>query len=173
MAQFSLTPANGHDLEALLREFEASDLVEMHLLAGKFELYLSHDRDGQPDFGISAASAIVPAQPAPTATASQNVQPLLTGAAVAASANAIVADGHTVVRAPYLGIFYRAPKPGAPNLVEVGDTVEAGTDLCLVEVMKLFTAVCAEARGVIAQVFAQDGETVSEGQPLFALAPVR
>ncbi len=49
-------------------------------------------------------------------------------------------DGVIVVRAPYMGTFYRAPKPGAPVYVEVGSQVTTDTELCLVEVMKLFTA---------------------------------
>jgi acetyl-CoA carboxylase biotin carboxyl carrier protein len=83
-----------------------------------------------------------------------------------------VPDGCEVVRAPYLGTFYRAPKPGEPHFVELGQTIEAGTDLCLVEVMKLFTAVRSETRGIIRQILAVDGQMVEEGAPLFALEPL-
>ena len=55
--------------------------------------------------------------------------------------------------------------------MELGDTVEPSTDLCLVEVMKLFTAVRAEIHGVVREVYVRDGEMVEEGQPLFALEP--
>lgn len=50
-----------------------------------------------------------------------------------------------VVEAPNLGTFYRSPKPGAPPFVEIGQEVQKGAELCLIEVMKLFTSVRAEA----------------------------
>ncbi|MCH7629012.1 MAG: hypothetical protein IH997_09915 [Proteobacteria bacterium] len=93
-------------------------------------------------------------------------------ASAAPAAMAGIPANCIVVTAPYLGTFYRAPKPGEPNFVELDQTVEAGTDLCLVEVMKLFTAVSAPSNGVIRQILARDGEMVAEGAPLFALEPV-
>lgn len=74
-----------------------------------------------------------------------------------------------VVSAPNLGTFYRAPKPGAANYVEIGSRVKAGDELCLIEVMKLFTAVRADVDGVIHSVLVEDGGMVEGGQPLFAL----
>ena len=76
------------------------------------------------------------------------------------------------MRAPYLGTFYRSPKPGEPNFVELGQTVEEGADLCLVEVMKLFTAVRSTEKGKVREIYAVDGQLVAEGQLLFALDPV-
>ena len=77
----------------------------------------------------------------------------------------------SLVRAPYRGTFYRAPKPGAKPYVEIGDVVAAEADLCLVEVMKLFTAVRAPQGGKIHSVVARDGELVESGQALFVLVP--
>lgn len=78
-------------------------------------------------------------------------------------------QGAIIVSAPNLGTFYRAPKPGAANYVEVGSKVNAGDELCLIEVMKLFTAVRAEAAGTVHSVLVEDGAMVEGGQPLFAL----
>jgi biotin carboxyl carrier protein len=75
------------------------------------------------------------------------------------------------VLAPNLGTFYRSPKPGAPPFVEVGTEVEAMTEICLLEVMKLFTSVKAGHAGKIAQVCANDSELVDAGQVLFYLLP--
>jgi biotin carboxyl carrier protein len=75
------------------------------------------------------------------------------------------------VLAPNLGTFYRSPKPGAPPGVEVGTKVEATTEICLLEVMKLFTSVKAGRAGKIAQVSATDSELVEAGQVLFYLLP--
>lgn len=77
--------------------------------------------------------------------------------------------GAQIVTAPNLGTFYRAPKPGSAPYVEIGDAVTAGDELCLIEVMKLFTAVRADAAGRLHGVLAEDGSMVEAGQPLFAL----
>ncbi len=74
-----------------------------------------------------------------------------------------------MVRAPNLGIFYRSPKPGSKAFVEVGSTVAADTEVCLVEVMKLFTTVRAGHAGKVHAVLADDGAMVEAGQPLFAI----
>ncbi len=76
-----------------------------------------------------------------------------------------------VVRAPNLGTFYRAPKPGAPPYVSLGQWVEAETELCLIEVMKLFTSVQSGVRGTVKQILAEDSQLVEFGQPLFVIDP--
>ena len=76
-----------------------------------------------------------------------------------------------VVRAPNLGTFYRAPKPGAPPYVALGQRVEPETELCLIEVMKLFTAVTSGARGIVKQILAEDSQLVEFDQPLFVIDP--
>ena len=77
-----------------------------------------------------------------------------------------------VVRAPNLGTFYRAPKPGAPPYVAVGQKVEAATEVCLIEVMKLFTSVRAGVAGTVREVLAEDAQLVEFDQPLFLIEPV-
>ncbi|VVT10437.1 acetyl-CoA carboxylase biotin carboxyl carrier protein [Erythrobacter sp. EC-HK427] len=71
-----------------------------------------------------------------------------------------------VVKAPNLGTFYRSPKPGSPAFVEVGQKVASGAELCLIEVMKLFTSVRADQTGTIRHIAAADAELVEGGQPL-------
>ena len=75
------------------------------------------------------------------------------------------------MRAPNLGTFYRAPKPGAPPYVKIGQHVDAETELCLIEVMKLFTTVLAGVSGVVRQVLVEDAELVEFDQALFLIEP--
>jgi len=72
----------------------------------------------------------------------------------------------TEVRAPLLGTFYRAPKPGAPPFVEVGADVEPETVIGIIEVMKLMNAVRAGTRGVVREIRARDGVLVEYGETL-------
>lgn len=157
------------DLEQLIEDFKRSGLRELHGKFGDLEVYLSQDADAP---GLDAPRQRVSAAPARSAATVAAPAP----AAGAHGAPAVVVeaswpDDATVVRAPYLGTFYRSPKPGAAPYVELGASVGADSELCLVEVMKLFTAVRAGTAGKISQVLAGDGELVAAGQPLFVIIP--
>jgi acetyl-CoA carboxylase biotin carboxyl carrier protein len=81
-------------------------------------------------------------------------------------------DPHLVeVRAPLLGTFYRAPKPGAPPFVEVGASVEPDTIVGIIEVMKLMNTVRAGTRGRVREIRARDGNLVEYGEALLLLDP--
>ena len=179
-------PGDPDDLEILIQDFARSGMRELHLRCDQFELYLSTDPNGR---GIetayesrtdaSASTALSPATAAQRAGADVTAPSAALHATAAASAAASAAvrieqrwpADATVVRAPYLGTFYRSPKPGAKPYVEAGDVVVAETDLCLVEVMKLFTAVRAGISGRVHAILATDGQLVEGNQPLFVLVP--
>ena len=76
-----------------------------------------------------------------------------------------------VVRAPMVGTFYRAPQPGAPPFVTVGQAVVPDTVVCIIEVMKLMSSIAAGVAGVVTHILVDDGEAVGSGQPLIVLAP--
>ena len=80
-------------------------------------------------------------------------------------------DGRDIP-APIVGTFYRASEPGAEPFVEVGDLVEAGQVVGIVEAMKLMNQVTAEVSGRVTAVLARNGESVQFGQPLIRLATV-
>jgi len=81
-------------------------------------------------------------------------------------------DGIVPVESPMVGVFYRAPEPGAPAYVEVGDTVVAGQTLCLLEAMKLFNELKADGPGIVRAIHAENAQPVEFGQVLFELEPV-
>lgn len=74
------------------------------------------------------------------------------------------------LRSPMVGTVYRRKEPGVPPFVEVGDSVNEGDILCLVEVMKLFHSLTAETGGVVEAIFVDDGAFVEFSQPLMAIA---
>lgn len=78
-------------------------------------------------------------------------------------------EGLIPIKSPLLGIFYRAPKPGAPPFVEVGAHVTEDDTVCLVEVMKLFNTVKAGIRGRIAKICAENNQMVEYNQTLFLI----
>ncbi len=80
-------------------------------------------------------------------------------------------DGLVDVTAPMVGTFYRAAAPGEAPYVEVGSAVEPDSQVCIIEVMKLMSAVVAGARGTIAEICRTSGDVVEYGDVLFRIAP--
>jgi acetyl-CoA carboxylase biotin carboxyl carrier protein len=116
-----------------------------------------------------AAPTAAPAAAPATAPAAPPAAPA--AAPPSAVAGPAAATGLITVTAPMLGVFFRAPQPGAPNFVEVGSHIEEGTTLGLIEVMKMYNGVAAAAAGEVVEVLAANEEFVEYGQPLFRLRP--
>lgn len=161
------------DIEAIVDQFQRGDWREMHLRIGDVELFLSKDGNARlPERGGAPAPSPVAAISAPAAApvaASGHGAPA--AAAAAAAPVGAVPPGWVQIKASSLGTFYRAPKPGAAKFVEVGAAVTPESDLCLIEVMKLFTTLRAGVAGTVREVYVQDGELVEFDQPLFLIQP--
>jgi len=153
------------DIEALLETFEASSWSEMRVKVEGLELFASKTPGARPAM-LGETLTGAPAAPAPPPVLSAEPRPPADGGALRAGA---IPDGWVAVRAPNLGTFYRSPKPGAPPYVKVGQRVEPTTELCLIEVMKLFTSVTAGVSGVVRQVLVEDAELVEFDQALFLI----
>ncbi|MGK2910984.1 MAG: acetyl-CoA carboxylase biotin carboxyl carrier protein [Sphingobium sp.] len=152
-----------------MEEFSRSGVRELHVRNGNFEVYLSSDPAGS----RSVAGPAVAAVPRVAASPARNMPaPVAQPAPPAPSGPDVLPADAIIVRAPNLGTFYRAPKPGAANYIEVGSTISVGDEVCLIEVMKLFTAVRSGAGGKVHAVLAVDGAMVEAGQPLFALVRI-
>jgi acetyl-CoA carboxylase biotin carboxyl carrier protein len=106
----------------------------------------------------SGAAAAAPASEAPAPASAGSAAP-------AASANV------KKVTAPLVGVFYRSPSPDAEAYVKVGDRVEAGQVLCILEAMKLFNEITSDHAGVVTRIIPENGELVSLGQELFWIEP--
>jgi acetyl-CoA carboxylase biotin carboxyl carrier protein len=111
---------------------------------------------------VSITTAPTPATPSPPAVQdSVDTSPAYDPEAL---------EGH-VISAPMVGRFYRAPQPGDPPFTEVGAEVNEGTTLCIIEVMKVFSAITSDVRGVVTKILVEDGDLVEYMQPLFVIKP--
>jgi acetyl-CoA carboxylase biotin carboxyl carrier protein len=108
-----------------------------------------------------------PVEPAPAMSGPRSIA--LTPAAPAAAAAPVEAAG-TFISSPFVGTFYRAPSPEAPQFVDVGQSVRKGQVVCIVEAMKLMNEIEAESEGKIEEILVQNGEHVEYGQHLFRLS---
>ena len=76
-------------------------------------------------------------------------------------------EGLVAITSPMVGTFYRSPSPEAPSFVQIGDEVEPGKIVCIVEAMKLFNEIEAEVKGEVVKILAENGKPVEYGQKLF------
>jgi len=79
-----------------------------------------------------------------------------------------VDEGH-IIKSPMVGIFYSSASPDVPAFVEIGQTVEKGEVLCIIEAMKIMNQIEADTSGVLSKVYVENGEPIEYGQPLFAI----
>jgi acetyl-CoA carboxylase biotin carboxyl carrier protein len=137
-------------LDELIALMQRDGLDRLRVALGDLDLDL---RMSAPSAAPAANHSGAPANPASAAPASSG--------AVEAPANV------KKVPAPLVGVFYRAPAPGAKPFVEVGDDVVAGQVLCILEAMKLMNEIVSEHSGKISRICVNDGQLVSLHQELF------
>jgi acetyl-CoA carboxylase biotin carboxyl carrier protein len=167
------------DLLALMDAFEASEWTELVLTVNETRVELS--RTGRPPEGATPSPAVAaapasaaPATPAaapPAPAAATPAEPAAPAPGPAAAAASRRPHGLHEVLAPSVGIFYRAPEPGAPPFVEEGRHVGADDIVCIVEVMKLMNHVKAGATGVVRAIHVENGAMIEHGQILVTIEP--
>ncbi|HEX7971293.1 MAG TPA: acetyl-CoA carboxylase biotin carboxyl carrier protein [Thiobacillus sp.] len=143
-------------LKKLIDLVEASGIAELEITEGEEKVRIAKSIAGAPMM-MHAPQMMQAATP----TAAAPV--------VAAPAEDAVPEGH-VVRSPMVGTFYRAPAPGSKNFVEIGQSVNAGDTLCIIEAMKLLNEIEADQGGVIKAILVENGQPVEYGEPLFVIA---
>jgi acetyl-CoA carboxylase biotin carboxyl carrier protein len=115
---------------------------------------------------LQPSISTAPAAAAPPPHATLSMPPVALAPAEPAAGSRDV-----TVTSPFVGTFYRAPSPEAPNFVEIGQRVKRGQVLCIVEAMKLMNEIEAEIDGVVVSCLVENAQPVEYGQPLFKLAP--
>lgn len=113
---------------------------------------------------VTVAAPHAVAAHAPVAHAAPAQAPAHAPAAAAEQPSRVV-----TVEAPMVGTLYRSSAPGAKPFVEVGDRVQKGQVLCIIEAMKLMNDIQSDAMGTVAKIFVENGQPVEYGQPLFGL----
>jgi len=142
-------------------------LIELLEESGVAEIEI---HEGEESVRISRYAANAPVAPAPVSVAVPAAGPAAT-APVAAPAEPevpAVPSGHTV-DSPMVGTFYRAPSPGAGNFVEIGQRVNEGDTLCIIEAMKMLNQIESDKAGVVKAVLVENAEPVEYGQALFVI----
>ncbi len=147
-------------VKKLIELLEESGVAEIEIQEGEESVRISRYSQSAPPPPPAPVAAPAPA-PAPAATPAP-------AAAAAPAAEAEVPEGH-VVKSPMVGTFYRAPSPGASPFVEVGQQVNVGDTLCIIEAMKLLNQIEADKAGTIKAILVENGQPVEYDQPLFII----
>jgi acetyl-CoA carboxylase biotin carboxyl carrier protein len=145
-------------LKTLIELVESSGIAELEIQEGEERVRIT--RAPSPGAGASPAQSPMQLAAAPVAMPVPVAEPPSTPPE---------SEGH-LVKSPMVGTFYRATSPGAKAFVEVGDSVQLGDTLCIIEAMKLMNEIEADKSGVVKQVLVENGQPVEFGQPLVVIA---
>ncbi len=167
------------DIEQLLKLIDSAPFDVIHIEWKGLKLSLKRGEGGAFDptelvrFSAPPASAAQEPSPPPVqvSEAGETSDPSSLPATPAPAVDTVDTGSGVSVKSPTVGIFYRRPEPGAPPFVEEGERVEEGDTLCLIEVMKVFTAITAEVSGTLERVLAEDNAMVEHDQILMLITP--
>jgi acetyl-CoA carboxylase biotin carboxyl carrier protein len=143
-------------LKTLIELVESSGIAELEISEGEERVRITRTAASTQQTYAAAPQPII------AAAAPQAVVP------AAEPAKPAIAEGH-VVKSPMVGTFYRSASPGSKAFVDVGQTVNSGETLCIIEAMKLLNEIEADQSGVIKAILVENGQPVEFGQPLFVI----
>ena len=152
------------EIRKLLDALASSDVNELTLETGEYKLTVKR---GKSEAAVATTAA--PAAAAPSAQQPVQQQPAAVESAPAPTPEP--SSNLAEVTAPIVGTFYAAPSPDADDYVKLGDRVERGAVLCIIEAMKLMNEIEAETAGTIKEILVRNEEPVEYGQILFRIDP--
>ena len=163
------TPLNLREIKELLDLVEQKGFTEFELERGGVRLRVRRESAHAvlPSQGpvIAYEPVAVPAQ----LPAAHHAPPAPAPAPVAEPTAAAVEEDLYVVKSPIVGTFYESPSPGSPVFITVGQSVQRGQVLCIVEAMKLMNEIESDVAGEVVKSLVKNGQPVEYGQPLFAI----
>ena len=163
------------ELQELLDFIAKSGLNKVNIETEEFKISVQREPSYKPI--ISAGAPAAAAAPAPAAQfqpqpgAPALAQPAATVPAITEPA-AAPSPSYQSLKAPMIGTFYRSSSPESPLFVQVGDVVEQGQVICIIEAMKLFNEIEAEQAGRVVKVLVENASPVEYDQPLFLIEPL-
>ena len=150
-------------LKKLIDLVQESGIGEIEITEGEEKVRISRQGNSPVIMAPAMSPMAMPGQPMMMPAAAPGAAP-----AAAAPAAAEEPKGHTL-KSPMVGTFYRAPSPGAPAFVDVGQSVTKGQTLCIIEAMKLLNEIESDATGTVKAILVENGQPVEYGQPLFLI----
>jgi len=141
-------------VKKLIDLLDESGIHEIEIHEGEESVRITRSASGTAPVAPPAAPAVTPPAAAPVPAEEPAAPPEI--------------EGHRVT-SPMVGTFYRAPSPGSNSFVEIGQAVEVGETLCIIEAMKMLNPIEADQAGIIRNILVENGNPVEYGQPLFII----
>jgi len=151
-------------LEQLVKLFDESTLTELEIDEEGAQVRLARTKEAPAPMQFSYPMGFPAQMPSTSAPQQQAAAPTAASAGEAQSGK----KQHEV-KSPIVGTLYRAPAPDADPYVQIGQRVEVGTTLCIIEAMKLMNEIESDAAGVVVKILVENGQPVEYGQPLVVL----
>jgi acetyl-CoA carboxylase biotin carboxyl carrier protein len=165
-----LNPEDIDDLKQLIEFLKENQVAEFELDRGDMKVRLKFALPETANAGLGdLASLLANARAAGSAAPAAPVAPVAAVGPAAAAPAADPNEGLHIVKSPIVGTYYGSPSPGASPFVVVGDRVDKGQVICIVEAMKLMNEIESDAAGEVAKCFVSNGQPIEFGQPLFAI----
>lgn len=155
-------------IQELIKIINKSNISELSIEQEAFKITIKQKENEVQQVYAVPAPAPVPVAAAPVAPVAA---PAAAPAAPAAAPAAAKADNLVTIKSPMIGTFYRSGGPDKPPFVQVGDEVNTGKVVCIIEAMKLFNEIESEVSGKIVKVLVEDASPVEYDQPLFLVEP--
>jgi acetyl-CoA carboxylase biotin carboxyl carrier protein len=161
---------NLKELKELIEYLKQQDITEFELERGDVKVRIKRGTE-------HVVSVVSPGVPYATVTAPVSAAPAAQGPAIPSAAPtaketpAATDDGTHMVKSPIVGTFYESPSPGSPPFIKIGDVVEVGQVLCIVEAMKLMNEIESDVAGEVIKKLVNNGQPIEYGQELFAIRP--
>lgn len=168
-----MNPEEMKELKELIEFLKENKIGEFDLERGELKVRIKFAQEGAAA-DLANLNRLLASVPASAVTAAPVALPAVQVAAVPAPAPAAESEDAAlhIVKSPIVGTFYESPSPGTPAFVKIGDQVENGQVLCIIEAMKLMNEIESDAGGEIVKRFVQNGQPVEYGQQLFAVRPL-
>ncbi|MGP5546453.1 acetyl-CoA carboxylase biotin carboxyl carrier protein [Psychrobacter alimentarius] len=166
---------NFTDLEKLIKLAEGSDIKSLEITDGDKRISIVCQADDNHNDNSSTRNSTSKVSTSEKQTASVSAQKTITNNETISSdttdETVATENAENNVTAPMLGTFYLRPEPTAEPFFKVGDQIEAGQTLCIIEAMKMMYEVKAETSGTLKEILVEEGDVVEYEQPLFTIAP--
>lgn len=150
-----------NEIKKLIKVFENANVTELSIQEGDLKIKISKN-------GTKNSNAVY-SQSLPLELPASNIAQPNTPSTTVSPVEKIEEDNSHIINSPIVGTFYRAPAPDADSYVQVGDSVTAGSVLCIVEAMKLMNEIECDISGKVVQILVEDGTPVEFNQPLFKI----
>ena len=157
------------ELQELLDFIAKSGLNKVNIETEEFKISVQREPNTKQIVSVGAAPATPAPQPTALAPAAPVLPPIAPMATASEAAAPAASASYTPIKSPMIGTFYRSSGPDVPVFVQVGDTVEKGQVICIIEAMKLFNEIEAEQSGRIVKVLVENATPVEYDQPLFLI----